>query len=226
MKKVVIILLLCLSCYFIYHQTINKKVYYVTIGDALSQGMSEYGVISYGYSDYVRDYLKENHLLEGYNKTFTSSDYRIIDIVKALEYNEKKDSYSLNRLIKKADIITISLGMNELYYKLSSTNSSIYTYIDSMINNYNRILNYINNFNHEKVYVLGYYNTSSSNDDIITYANYKLQEICSQNNFTYVNLSNILNNNPTYLSKDKYYIPNRKGYEKISQIIVENLKNS
>ena len=226
MKKVFLILILFLSCYFIYNKTINNKVYYLTIGDSLSKGTNEYGVVSYGYNDYVKDYLEQNNLLEDYNKTYTNNDYRIIDVIKVLEYNEKKDTYSLNRLIKQADIITISLGMNELYYKLEKNNQNIYTYIDNMITNYNKILTYINKFHHDKVFVLGYYNVLGKSNDIFNYANYKLKEISIKNNFVYIDLSNIFTNNPNYFSKTDSFIPNNKGYEKISQIIVENLKNN
>ena len=226
MKKVFLILILFLSCYYIYNKTIDNKVYYLTIGDSLSKGINEYGVISYGYNDYVKHYLKENNLLKNYNKTYTDNDYRIIDIIKVVEYNETKDGYSLNRLIKQADIITISLGMNEIYYKLRKDDQNIYTYIDNMINNYNKLLTYINKFNHDKVYILGYYNILGKDNDIFNYANYKLKEICKKNNYIYIDLSNIFTNNPNYFSKSDNFIPNNKGYEKISQIIVENLKNN
>ena len=144
MKKALLILILFLSCYFIYNQTSDNKLYYLTIGDSISRGTNEYGIVTYGYNDYVKDYLEENNKLEVFNKTFTDNDYRIIDIIKILEYNEIKDNSSLNRLIKKADIITISLGMNEIYYKLEKNNQNIYTYIDNMIKNYDKLLNYIN----------------------------------------------------------------------------------
>jgi len=226
MKKVLLILILFLSCYFIYNKTTNKKLYYLTIGDSLSRGTNEYGLISYGYSENIKDYLKENNLLEGYNRTFTNNDYRIIDVIKILEYNEIKDNYSLNRLIKKADIITLSLGMNDIYYKLDKDNQNIYTYIDNMINNYNKIFIYINKFHHEKVFILGYYNTLGEDNDVFSYANHKLKELCKKNNFTYIELSNIFTNNPKYFKKKDSFVPNSKGYEKISQIIVEKLENN
>ena len=226
MKKVLLILILFLSCYFIYNKTSNNKVYYLTIGDSISKGTNEYGIVTYGYNEYVKDYLEENNKLKDFNKTFTNNDYRIIDIIKILEYNEIKNNNSLNRLIKKADIITISLGMNELYYKLEKNNENIYTYIDNMINNYNKILTYINNFHHDKVFILGYYNVLGESDDIFNYANYKLKEICQSNNFNYIDLSTVFTNNPNYFPKKDSFIPNNKGYEKISQIIVENLKNN
>lgn len=226
MKKVFLILILFLSCYFIYNKTIDNKVYYLAVGDSLAKGTNEYGIVSHGYNDYVTDYLEENNKLKKYNKTYTNNDYRIIDIIKVLEYNEKKDGYSLNRLIKESDIITISLGMNEIYYKLKNNSQNIYTYIDNMMNNYNKILTYISKFHHNKVFILGYYNVLENSDDIFSYANHKLKELCKKHNFTYIELSNIFTNNPNYLSKTNNFIPNNKGYEKISQIIVENLKNN
>ena len=51
-------------------------------------------------------------------------------------------------------------------------------------------------------------------------------EVIRKNNFNYINLSNIFTNNPNYFKKKDNFIPNNKGYERISQIIVENLKNN
>jgi len=226
MKKVILILILFLSCYFIYNKTLDEKLYYVTIGDFLSKGINYNGTSSYGYSDYIEYYLKKNRILKGYNNTFTSIDYRIIDIIKILEYNEKKDNLSLNYLIKRADIITLSLGMNELYYKLNRDTQNIYTYIDDMINNYDKILSYINSFHHKKVFILGYYNILGKNNDIFNYANYKLKKLCNNYEYIYIDLSKIFNNNPTYINIDNSFIPNQEGYEKISQIIIDKFENN
>lgn len=227
MKKVFLILTLFLSCYFIYTKTEGDKKNYLVIGDSLSKGINEYGVVSYCYSDFVKDYLEEKKILKNYNKTYTDVNYKVSDIVKILEYNESKNNMSLNRLIKEADIITISLGIDEIYYKINKNNQNIYTYIDNMISDYNKILNYISKFHHDKVYILGYYNTTKNNIDIFNYANYKLEVLTKKYNYTYIDLAKILDNNPTYISQiSNNYMPNIRGYEKISQIIVENLKNN
>lgn len=227
MKKVFLILTLFLSCYFIYTKTEGDKKNYLVIGDSLSKGINEYGVASYGYSDFIKDYLENKKILKNYNKTYTDVNYKVSDIVKILEYNESKNNISLNRLIKEADIITISLGIDEIYYKINKNNQNIYTYIDNMISDYNKILNYISKFHHDKVYILGYYNTTKNNIDIFNYANYKLEVLTKKYNYTYIDLAKILDNNPTYISQiSNNYMPNIRGYEKISQIIVENLKNN
>ena len=71
MKKVFLILTLFLSCYFVYTKTEGNKKNYLVFGDSLSKGINEYGVKSYGYSDFIKDYLDEKHLLKNYNNTFT-----------------------------------------------------------------------------------------------------------------------------------------------------------
>ena len=126
MKKIILVLIIFIACYFIYNLTIDKKVSYLTLGDILSKGTNEYGVSNNGYSNYIRDYLKDKGMLKEYNNTFTSNDYRILDIIRILSYNEKKDNYSLNRLIKESDIITVSLGMSEIYNKILNNNQNIY----------------------------------------------------------------------------------------------------
>lgn len=227
MKKVFLILTLFLSCYFIYTKTEGNKQNYLVIGDSLSKGINEYGISSYGYSDFIKDYLEENKLLKNYDQTFTSIDYKTSDILNILKYNQTKNNQNLNRLIKETNIITISLGIQEIYYKLNNNNQNIYTYIDNMINDYDQILNYISRFPPKKVYVLGYYNTSKTNNDIFNYANYKLEELTKNYNYDYIDLSRILDNNPTYINQiNSNYMPNIKGYQKISQIIVEKIKNN
>ena len=226
MKKIILVLIIFIACYFIYNLTIDKKVSYLTLGDILSKGTNEYGVSNNGYSNYIRDYLKDKGMLKEYNNTFTSNDYRMLDIIRILSYNEKKDNYSLNRLIKESDIITVSLGMSEIYNKILNNNQNIYTYIDSLINDYTKIMNYINKFHHQKVIILGYYNVLGTKDDIFDYANYKLEIECQKREFIYVDLSKILSNNPNYFSKKDTFVPNLEGYEKISQIIVEKIQNN
>ena len=57
MKKILLVLTLFLSCYFIYSFTNDKKISYLTIGDSLSKGTSEYGTSSKGYSEQLKEYL-------------------------------------------------------------------------------------------------------------------------------------------------------------------------
>ena len=66
MKKILLVLTLFLSCYFIYSFTNDKKISYLTIGDSLSKGTSEYGTSSKGYSEQLKEYLSNNQKLKDY----------------------------------------------------------------------------------------------------------------------------------------------------------------
>ena len=123
MKKIIFILILFLSCYIIYNLTYEKKLNYLTIGDSISMGVNIYGVKQYGYSGYIREYLISEDKLKSFNDIFTDVDYRITDLLRMIKYNEIKNingkEVSINQLLKQADVITLSVGMNELYYKVS-----------------------------------------------------------------------------------------------------------
>ncbi len=229
MKKIIFILILFLSCYLIYYFTSTDKLYYLSIGDSLSKGINEYNMISYGYSDIVKDYLQNNNKLRGYNNSFTNKDYRITDLLRIIKYNEDIEiddkSVSLNQLLKKADIITLSVGMNELYYKLSINNENIYFYVDEMLEDIKELLIHIDKFNHKKVFVLGYYNIKDKNQDIFNYANYKLRTIVLKEGFEFVDLDNIFSNNKEYFKNSLSFNPNFEGYKQISKIVIEKIEN-
>ena len=133
--------------------------------------------------------------------------------------------FTLHELLKKADILTVSVGMNELTYKLNSNTDNIYAYIDNMLNDYSILLNEISRYNYKKVYILGFYNTTSKNSDIINYLNYKLENIVKEKKYEFINLNIILNNNKYFLNNNFYSLTDI-GYNKISQIIIENLEKS
>lgn len=227
MKKIIFIIILFLSCYIVYSLTTSDKIYYVTLGDSLSKGVNVYGIKQYGYSDYIKDYLELDNRLSSFNNTFTGSNYRITDLLRMIEYNEIKkvngEEVSINRLLKKADVITLSIGMNELYFKLKMNDYNIYNYMNDLLIDMEQLLNHINKFNHRKVFVLGYYNIGDYQEEI-NYINVKLESIVSKEGFEYIDLSNIFDNNPDFFDNSDNFIPNNYGYLKISKIILAKLK--
>lgn len=227
MKKIIFVLILFLSCYFIYNVTNERQVYYLSLGDFLAKGNISKETIGYGYSLYLKDYLSNSHYLEDYNDTFTNSDYRITDLVRMIKYNEHlyQDNKEVHiaQLIKKADIITLSVGMNELYYKLYINKSDIYTYIHEMLDDMEELLDDINKISTGKVFVLGYYNITEDYNDIFNYINYELKVLVKEKNFIFVDVDNLFSEKEKYLSNNRYFYPNNEGYYKIYQFIVEKM---
>ena len=213
MKKIILILFLFLSCYIIYNLTEEKGLSCLVIGDTIADNK----------------YIKDNSLITNYNNTYINKDYRIIDLINIIKYNEEQETdnkkISIHRLLKNTDILIISIGMNDLYYKLNTNSQNIYTYLNDMLNNIEKLLNEINKYNYKQVYILGYYNITNNNNDIFTYINYKLKKLSNKYHYNYIELNNILRNNPNYLKNTNNFELNSQGSSKISKIIVENLKN-
>jgi len=211
MKKIILILflfLLCLACYYIYKVTEDKQLDIVAIGDDIA------------YNPY----------LDNLNHDFVNKDYRINDLLSIINYNQELlvggKTESIHKLLKNADILIISIGMNDIYYKLNDSSKEIYTYLNDIINKYNQILQKISKYDYQQVYILNYYNTSNKNNDIFTYINYKLNKITNNYNYTYIDLSKILSNRPQYHQNNHDFSLNSDGYYQIFKILVEKTKKT
>lgn len=218
MKKILLILFLFLSCYIIYAKTYDDKKFYLAVGDGITAG----------YNDIIINYLDNLDILKEYNNSFINKDYRIKDLIRVIKYNEEMNinnkSVSIHYLLKEADIITLSIGMNDIYYKLNNNTKDIYSYVNEMINDMEILLDSIKKYSCNKVIVLGYYNITNKNNDIFTYLNYKVKSLVETYGYDYIELANIINNE--YLqSTDNYYL-NEEGNQLISKLIVEKFKNS
>lgn len=221
MKKIIFTIILFLSCYLIYTLTNNNNLNYVTLGDSLSKGVTPYFANGYGYSNYIVDYLEKNNKLNSYNDDFTSIDYRITDLINLININYETNNQTINQAIHSADIITISVGMQELYYKINTNDTNIYTYIDKMLEDTEELFTLIRKNNNKKIYMLGYYNTKNTNQDLFNYANIKLKEICQKNKITYIDTQSIFYKNTTYFENPNSFNPNLQGYYKIYEKIIE-----
>ena len=105
--------------------TKDKKIYYLSLGDSLAVGRMPHNEIGKSYGDYVRDYLEDKEVLEFYTKSFSKSGYRSIDMLNDLKENKEitveDKKISIKHALIKADLVTVSVGMNDLFYKLNMT---------------------------------------------------------------------------------------------------------
>ena len=215
MKKIIIIFFFFLSiiiCYFVYQLTETEDICITSIGDTISKNM----------------YIKDNDKHIRYDYNYTNKNYRIIDLQNIIKYNEEKyianTKKSIHQILNKTDILILSIGMNDIYFKLNSDSKEIYTYINGMLNNYDYLLNLINKYDYRQVFILGYYNIYNKNNDIYTYANYKLKKLATKYHYIYLDLNKIFRNHPEYLQKPDNFYPNALGYYKINELIVEKMK--
>ena len=213
MKKIILILflfLLCYACYYIYNVTEDNNLDVVAIGDEIA----------------ANPFFKDNK----FNTDFIDKNYRINDLLNIIKYNQEiiknNKEISIHQQLKKADILIISIGMNDIYYKLDDNSKEIYSYLNDLLNNYEKILKEISKYDYKNVYILNYYNTSNKYNDLFVYTNYKLNKIVNNYHYTYLDIARILNNKQEYYQKNNDFALNDNGYRQIFEFLVENLKKT
>lgn len=238
LKNLIIICVVALLI-IIYITNKDEKIYYTSMGDGLSLGINTNDKISYGYSDYVKEYLKNINKLELYTKKFSNKDKRIIDIINDIEDNivieEDDKTITIKKALMKSDLITLSTGLNEILYKLNNKDYNDYTmyeYIDELMIDYEELIDTIKRYCKEDIMILGYYNPFINKlnydiaNNIIVYANNKLIELCKKEDIYYIDLYNLFKNNGKVFININSYYPNTDGYKLISNQIIEIIEKN
>ena len=218
MKKIIFIILVFFITFLIYFFNRSEKTYYLSLGDYLSYGINNFNTVNNSYSDNIKERYKEN--LQNYVNYSTYDDYRVMDLINDINYNkvveyDKKD-YKIQNLLIKANLITLSIGMNDLIYK-SKFETNLYEYTDDLINDIDSLLKLIRKYNKDDIYILGFYNVIG-NDSLIEYANKRLEIICNKNKIKFVNIEGLNN----YIIDGIY--PTNDGYEYITNQILQFTK--
>ena len=152
-----------------------KPVTYLALGDSLAAGVTPGNKLGNGYTDFIAQALDASEVLNMYNKGFSFPGYTSSDILKDLKDNvtrpvfgKEGEKAELHQSIAASDIITISVGANDVlpYFKVdpaTGTTSVDLAQITASIQqvgvNYSQMLKAIYTINPDvRVYVMGYYN--------------------------------------------------------------------
>ena len=112
MKKIIkllILIILSLSVYFIYQQTKNKTITIMAIGDGLSLGINSYGIEEYSYLNYYKDYLEEENIILSNN--YSKKDLTIKETIETIT-----NKASIKRDLREADKLFLNIGDNDLIF--------------------------------------------------------------------------------------------------------------
>lgn len=229
--KFLALILTILSIYIIYQNNYNKALNYTSIGDGLSKGIDSYGNVDYGYSDYIKDYLQENNLLKFYTKDFSSEEMSITTLENIIQLDKKmvykNTKINIKSILSESDILTMSIGLNDLIYKMSILDTtSIYKIdqiVDSIYNDFSSLITEIKKYYKEDIYVIGYY-TSPKYSYMINYGIEQLNKKYQKDeNIIYIATDYFLNKNEKYLLNPNQYYPNSSGYQVISSKILAKI---
>lgn len=223
----------------IFFITKDRKVYYLSLGDSLAVGQMPDNSLNKSYGDYIKDYLEDRNILEFYTKGFAKNGYRSIDLLNDVNNNKKikegKKEISIKNALIKADIVTVSIGGNDLLYKLNLSSSiditefdDIYSYVDEVIGDINKLLFELRKNCKEQIIVLGLYNPFASFspklantvEPVLSYANLKIQDLTKKYDMTFVDMHDMFLANPSYLPTYLEIHPTASGYRAMSKKII------
>lgn len=224
LKKIIIYGLTFLALFLIYRHFDTKKINYVSIGDGITRGINSYGIESYGYNDFIYDYLKKKNKLGTFNSYFYNGT--ITGLTKDIKDNRTirvdYEEYYIKKILRESDVLVISVGEDELsanYQKYDMETN--YIYFDKMYADIENLIKEIKLYAKGKIIFLGYYNPTnyydSKTDEFFYDMDIRLNELMMSNDIIYLDLYEVIKSN-RYKDSDKHEL-NIRGFKKIANLI-------
>lgn len=245
MKKLLLISSIILVVFLIYLTTIDRKVYYLALGDSIAVGLNSYNIVDYGYTDYIKDYLENKNILERYVNQYATSGYRITDVYRDIEDNKKVNlgnkEITLKNALIKADLVTLSIGANDFLANFDFGNfvgqmntNQTYEYIDEISSDLDKLLKTIRSYCKEDIILIGYYNPlprltngyEELMDSIFSYSDEKYKTVCDKYDITYISIYDLFKGNTDFLPNPLNIHPSKEGYEAISELVIKEIDNN
>ncbi len=232
MKKLLILILLVFLVFIIYKSNEDHLIDYMVIGDSMALGMNSYGNKTFGYNDYLKNYLENNNLIHKYNDYFVKSNYKINelnnDIInnKNILYNDK--NYSIKKELREADLVTISIGMDEIVDLINNDNlkefNKIKKKLDGISYDMDNLIKNITSLSKSKIILIGYYNPYKNYnidvEKIFSYLSDKYSTIAKKYSINYVDIYKIIKKDKTFLPNKLDYHLTSRGYLEIAKEII------
>ena len=227
-KKIIAIALIgAILSVIIYFFTKSDELTIVSIGDGLSLGMTPYGIEGKSFNDYLKEDYEHRHKLKEYIHEFANSGKTVKELIYEIKENTtlviKEEEIEIQQAINEADILTISIGMDELANK-RITNQIKNEYLEDL----EELLSMIKMLNNKKVIVVSLYTWGRNDLLTIEKLNASIRDIALSNNFLFVDINKILLNKEYYLSEESYYINyigHKMIYNEIKKLVTIHSQN-
>lgn len=234
-KKLFVFLFAFLITFILYKAFSNNKINYLSLGDNFAVGATPFDTKNKSYSDYFAEYLNNKNLLKTYNNTFSELNYRTTDLIKDIKLNKEEiidnKKTTINESIAKANIITISIGFNDLYYKVKYNKDdfkkeyNMKNYLDNMFQDIETLIKLIRKINDAPIYFIGYYNPHNQNDGItdkmIKYLEEKILNIKPTEKTYYIDIKEGFIKNSNYVPNIDNPLPSLEGYNYIANELIK-----
>lgn len=209
-KKIILIAALgAILSIIIYFYTRKEEITVVSLGDGTSIGMTPYNIEGLSYNDYLKQDYESIHKLKNYYE-FGEFGKTVKELIYEIKENKvkniKNNEIEIKRAINEADILTISIGMDELSED-KITKEIILDYESDI----KELLSIIKKLNNKQVFVLSLYTIKKEELPSIENLNTIIRKEAENNNFIFIDITNLVNKKEYYLDKNSYYI-NYQGH--------------
>ncbi len=220
MKKIIILFLITIFVCLIYNLTIDSKIYYLNIGDGIAIGKNTNNQ-NIGYDKIIINYLKEKKKFEKYSNIYTNSNYRTTDLITMIKNNEVHDKTTIQNDLIKADIITISLGINDLLPYIKNSIDLDDEQIYEIASDFEQLFSILRENSKERIYFVGIYNPNLGNNynNIIEGLNKILKQKSNTYEITYIDIFNNMQEQNNLEFNSIY--PSEEGYKLIGNKIID-----
>ena len=202
---IIIILLTSISIFIIYEKTYTPYYTFLSIGDGLSLGLNPNEVKSFGYNEYIKEYLKDKKIKYNY-LNYSEKNISIKELTNEILYMKNP---VLEDYLRKSNIVILSIGEDEINKNKSSI--SIKEDLENLIK---EIKKYNNN-----ICLLGRYSSHNVTHEKINKINDIYKGLSKSHKLKYIDIDYTY----MYLPNNNMY-PNSKGYENISFSIIKAME--
>lgn len=229
----------------------SELLNYLALGDSLAAGMNENNEIGLGYADFIaKKYTDEQEAIV-FNKGFSYPGYTTNDVLNDIEADVTKPIFDLNGLshntatiqqaIQQADIITLSVGANDVLKNVMRTESGGFTFdtagvlkgIQDVAVNYEKIFASIYKINPDAdLIVMGLYNPYPYIQDtaiqaqlnmLVTTMNNSIKGIVEKNNGVFSETAHLIARDAkTYLPNPANIHLSEAGYQVVADTMVND----
>lgn len=222
----------------------GEPAHYLALGDSLAAGITETNKLGKGYADFLAQELEEADLLASFNKGFAFPGYTAEYILTELKSDVKKPStetgqeVSLLEEVKKADVITISAGANDVLKVVERDEAGgiqfdiqqIAQAIEQVQTNYDAILKRIAQLNPTAdVFIMGYYNPfpyvkeyEEQFNLLVSMMDRSIMQVAEDNAAYFVEVADLVaSNTELYLPNPQNIHLSEAGYEVVAQAFAE-----
>ncbi len=213
--KILIILFISFVLTFLIYYSLsnNCNINYLSIGDGVASGETPYHIDGISYNNYL---LEEMATIKTYND-YSFQNNNISKLITIIEKNKKVNNTYIKQLIHNANVITISVGMDEIV-KYGITDEVNEEYLHTFIIQYEKLIKQIRKINDNQIIIIGFYDNTYLSKSTIIILNSHLANIADKYNAVFLDINPIIKNENYFLKKESYYF-NYLAHEKIAQII-------